>query len=48
MPKDQFELIFDHLFEEAVQESYELAGQLPLRIKDSWESVSKKIEEQLN
>jgi hypothetical protein len=47
MKKEQFDLIFEHLFDEAVQESYKLAPSAPFfTMKQSWETIRKDIEEQ--
>lgn len=49
MGKDQFELIFEHVFEEAVDESYQLSTPIPIPdffIKQSWDAIRKHIEEQ--
>jgi hypothetical protein len=47
MSEDQFEQIFEHEFEEAVLESYQLAPRVPsFTIKQSWNTISKHIEEQ--
>jgi hypothetical protein len=49
MSKEQFDLVFDHLFEEVVSESFLLDFPVPSRnLKDSWEAVSKHIEDQKN
>jgi hypothetical protein len=49
MSKEQFDLVFDHLFEEALHESYQLELPVSSRIlKDSWKNVSKHIEDQRN
>jgi hypothetical protein len=46
MSKEQFELIFDQVFEEAVQKSLELTPPTPSQsIKKSWETISKNIEQ---
>jgi|GEM_PF-3279828 len=47
MAKDKLEELFEHLFEEAVHESFEGALRLSeISVKLSWESISKKIDEQ--
>jgi hypothetical protein len=47
MSEDQFEQIFEHEFEEAVHESFQLAPPIPFfTIKQSWSTISKHIEEQ--
>jgi hypothetical protein len=47
MGKDLFEQDFKHIFKEAVHESYELGNNLRnISIKDSWEAIRLKMEEQ--
>jgi hypothetical protein len=47
MSKDQFDILFEHLFKEAVLKSYQEAPSIPtIAIKHSWESILKNFDEQ--
>jgi hypothetical protein len=47
MSKEQFEVLFEHIFEKAVQESFQDTPPIPsITIKQSWESISKNFDEQ--
>lgn len=47
MFKEESDLMFEDLFEQAVQESYEFTLKLStLNLKNSWEACSKKMNEQ--
>jgi archaellum component FlaF (FlaF/FlaG flagellin family) len=47
MSKEQFDVLFEHVFEEAVQESFQDAPPIPsITIKQSWVSILKNFDEQ--
>jgi hypothetical protein len=47
MSKEQFDVLFEHVFEEAIHESYQDAPPIPtISIKQSWLSIQKNFDEQ--
>jgi hypothetical protein len=47
MSKGQFDVLFEHVLEEAIHESYQDAPQIPtIIIKQSWLSIQKNFDEQ--
>jgi hypothetical protein len=47
MSKEQFDVLFEHVFEKAIHESYQDAPSIPsITIKQSWESIQKNFDEQ--
>jgi hypothetical protein len=47
MSKEQFDVLFQHVFEEAIRESYQNAPPIPfITIKQSWASIQKNFNEQ--
>jgi hypothetical protein len=47
MSKEQFDVLFEHVFEKAVNESYQDAPPIPsITIKQSWANIQKNFEDQ--